>query len=144
MTTPRSQRPNAAAIRTFEAVHQALQDAKGLISVALADLEKVTKDEWTYDRLENMLEDPTYKEWKRAARNIFLDHAEVDSIRRIANTEGLTDQARAGIMIALLKGEHQKGLNLALRGRKKVERTDDDEEVYSPTTALFDADDADK
>lgn len=139
MSTSHRVRPTVAAIRTFEQVHQALQDAKGLISVALADLGKMTKDVWTYERLEAMLEDPAYIEWKRAARSIFLDHAEVDSIRRIANTEGLTDQARAGIMIALLKGEHQKGLNLALKGRAKdAAKTDDGDEEFSPTAqALF-------
>ena len=89
MIAPSRPRPNAAAIRTFERVHQSLEDAKGLISVALTTLSAADKTEWTYERLENMLEDPVYREWKRAARAIFLDHAEVDSIRRIANTEGV-------------------------------------------------------
>lgn len=143
MTTPRGNtRPTLAAIRTFEQVHQCLQDAKGLISVALQDLSKATGDTWTYERLEDMIENPIYLEWKRAARSIFLDHAEVDSIRRVANTEGLTDTARASIMVALLKGEHQKAQGLALRGKAKdARKADDDDDEFSPTVKLMQGDD---
>lgn len=104
----------------FEALHSALTESRGYISKAIELLNSnpLTKGmDWTYEVLEKIMESQEYLKWKASAKTILMNHADVEAVRRVAYSDELSDQARATIAVALIKGDTGKARKVAARSQ---------------------------
>ena len=135
----------------FEAIHKALEDHGGQITATLKSLlssedRALKRLPWSYEYLESVMETDAYREWRATMRKIMMNHAEHSATVLVANTTGLNDQARASVAVNILKGNTDKAMQKALRGKKKDGSMKDpaaDPANFSETAALLGADDDD-
>ena len=95
---------------------------------------------WSVGFVLEVMESTQYMAWRDVNRRLLMAHAEHDALQRIAYSAGMSDQSRASIAVAVLKGDMDKATRHSLRGKrmKEAKEPGDDASELSETAAMFD------